>query len=172
MPAPHNIMAAAIGLLVRHMMRPPTADELYQNIHRLHADGDSGQLLDAERQVKQFFELYEGDPRTQEIRAIQEEINLRRNIQNQRNIYDEWQLKTKTIQAAVKIVASFFLGGYSTEDLRSLQRGLNILGLKDRPGRSIQRLVKGLEDAGSLAELEDKIQIKKVELKMKVKICL
>jgi len=83
---------------------------------------------------------------------------LEKRLRSERNQLDELRLKTGTFREAVAIVCSLFRVGYSTDDIKSLKNGLNMLGIKDDPLISIKRLVKGLLKYENLVALEDEIR--------------
>lgn len=106
------------------------------------------------------------------IQQLQKEIssytktleNLRDNIQLEKNAFDELQSKTRTFQEAIKITVWFFTKGYKTADLKSIKDGIELVGVKDNPTLSIDRLIRGVDEAGSLNNIQDIIKKSKEEL--------
>jgi len=83
---------------------------------------------------------------------------------SEKNKLDELKLQTATFREAVAIVSSFFRDGYSTKDLISLKKGVDILGIKGNQTLSLKRLMDGLSKQTSLTNLGDTLGEKKKEL--------
>lgn len=73
------ILLASIGAGI-WMLRPPSADQLYQQILVAAESGDESQLMGSEDQVDEFLSRHADDPRSGEIQAIQDEIELSRQV--------------------------------------------------------------------------------------------
>jgi ABC-type transporter Mla subunit MlaD len=86
-------------------------------------------------------------------------------IQTQKNILDEWSLKTRTYKEATTTTAWFFSQGYNTEDLKNIKKGIELVGVKGDVALSIERFVRGIEEAGSLASLHEAIRESRQELR-------
>jgi len=72
------LAASLIGLiaLVIYFMQPPSADDLYDRIQALAADEDADRLLDAAADVKSFLVRFPDEPRAEQLRKYQDEIEL------------------------------------------------------------------------------------------------
>jgi hypothetical protein len=86
--------------------------------------------------------------------------------QSQENKLDDLRLQTEAVKEAVSTVELFFKGGWSTEDLKCLKLGLDLLGMKNEPRASISRLLRALGEEKSLASLSEKVDRKRDELNM------
>jgi serine/threonine-protein kinase len=73
------ILVASIGAGI-WMLQPPSADQLYQQILVAAESGDESQLMGSEDQVDEFLSRHSDDPRSSEIQAIQDEIELSRQV--------------------------------------------------------------------------------------------
>lgn len=75
--APQTLaLVAALVLLVAaggYMMRPPTADELFDQIEAAAAAGDPDDLKAAGRDVDAFLERFPDDPRAERVQALADE---------------------------------------------------------------------------------------------------
>jgi serine/threonine-protein kinase len=58
--------------------RPPSADEIHSRVKAVADEGDSQGLAELEPDVQGFLAIYPDDPRTDEMRQFQEEIELYR----------------------------------------------------------------------------------------------
>ncbi len=67
---------AAIVALVVYLMRPPTADKLFDTIEAVAADEKPGRLLDAKDDIRRFMERFPDDPRNAKLKGYLEEIDL------------------------------------------------------------------------------------------------
>lgn len=72
-------LAAALvmlGLGVWYFLQPPSADSLYERISAAAREGNTDALLDARDDIRQFTNLYSNDPRANELRDYQQQIEL------------------------------------------------------------------------------------------------
>lgn len=80
--SPHTVMLAvgllAVGLIVWYFLQPPSADALYQRITAQTAGESVESLREAEDEIRQFLTLYPRDPRSEQLREYQNEIDLHR----------------------------------------------------------------------------------------------
>lgn len=90
---------------------------------------------------------------------------LKTDIRSQQNTLDQLMIQIRTIRNAVDMVTELFTEGYTTEDLRSLKTGLDLLGVKGDSTFSLRRLVTGLENVKNLTTLNNQIQEKEKQLK-------
>ncbi len=65
----------AVGLSVWYLLRPPSADALYERITAA-ADGAESSLVQVEDDVGQFLKRFPDDPRSEQMQAYQREIDL------------------------------------------------------------------------------------------------
>ena len=65
----------------------------------------------------------------------------------------------------MNITGWFFSQGYKTEDLKSIKDGIELVGVKGDPTLSVDRLIRGIEEAGSLNNLRGTIKKSREELK-------
>ncbi len=73
------ILAAAllgVGLVVWYLLQPPTADALYERVMHAAAAASIEALVAAEDDVHDFLVRYSTDPRAQELRRLQQDIDL------------------------------------------------------------------------------------------------
>ncbi len=68
----------AVGLIVWYLLRPPSADQLYEKIRAQTADRSIDSLLDANRDIQKFLTRFSGDPRAATLRKYDQEIELYR----------------------------------------------------------------------------------------------
>jgi eukaryotic-like serine/threonine-protein kinase len=64
------------GLLTWYLLQPPSADTLHGRIVKSTSDGSIEGLLSAEDDIDEFLTRYSRDPRAEEIRRLQQEIDL------------------------------------------------------------------------------------------------
>jgi FtsZ-binding cell division protein ZapB len=83
---------------------------------------------------------------------------------SEQNRLDDLRLQAAIFRDALDIVSSFFEDGFSTDDLRSLKFGVDLIGIKNEPRASVMRLLESLRDAKSLIELNRKVDEKRKEL--------
>jgi eukaryotic-like serine/threonine-protein kinase len=67
-----------LGGVVVYATRPPSADGLYARIEGIAENADPQQLVEADGDIEQFLELYPTDPRTEQLKKYQDEIELYR----------------------------------------------------------------------------------------------
>ncbi|MDX1945048.1 MAG: serine/threonine-protein kinase [Pirellulaceae bacterium] len=72
------VSAVVIGGIVFFATRPPSADDLYRRVQSAQTSSGAEGLAAVADDLKQFGELYAGDPRAAEIAGWQEELNLYR----------------------------------------------------------------------------------------------
>jgi predicted nucleic acid-binding Zn-ribbon protein len=115
----------------------------------------------------ELFELMEKKKGIEkEISSLEKKVEgLRDNIQAEKNTLDESQSKTRTFQEAMNITGWFFSQGYRTEDLKSIKDAIELVGIKGDPTLSVDRLMRGVEEAGSLNNLRDNIKKSREELR-------
>jgi len=68
----------AMGLAVSHFLRPPSADALHERITTRTAAGGIDALREAEGDIQQFLSYYADDPRGEQVRRYEKEIELYR----------------------------------------------------------------------------------------------
>ncbi len=66
----------AIVALVVYLMRPPSADKLFNSIEAVAGDEKPGRLLDAEDDIRRFMDRFPDDPRNAKLKGYLEEIDL------------------------------------------------------------------------------------------------
>jgi serine/threonine-protein kinase len=71
------LLAGCILLLLGgwYLMQPPTADELYERITSATADDDPDQIRKVKPDIQEFLARYGDDPRSETLRATQDELN-------------------------------------------------------------------------------------------------
>ena len=67
---------AGIVALVAYLMRPPSADKLFDAIEAIAADEKPGRLLDAKDDIRRFMERFPDDPHGAKLKGYLEEIDL------------------------------------------------------------------------------------------------
>jgi serine/threonine-protein kinase len=72
------VAALMIGGVVWFANQRPTADDLYSRVKKVADDGDSQSLGTIEPDLQRFLESYPDDPRVEELRQLQDEIELGR----------------------------------------------------------------------------------------------
>ena len=85
-PEPHPLIALhtwvlvgallTIGLTAWYLLQPPSADSLYARIKAAIADESYKSSLDTEKAIDQFLQRYSDDPRCEQVRQYQREIQL------------------------------------------------------------------------------------------------
>jgi len=65
------------GLLTWYLLQPPDADTLHNRITETTAGGSIDALRSAEDDIDEFLARYSRDPRTEEIRRLRQELDLR-----------------------------------------------------------------------------------------------
>jgi len=72
------LVAALIGVGVTawHLLQDPTPDDLYRQISVQAADKATGSVLQVEEDIRRFLMLFPEDPRCQELRRFEKEIDL------------------------------------------------------------------------------------------------
>lgn len=68
----------AVGLSAWYLLRPPSADALYEQIAAVTVDKTVDSLWKAERQIEEFLRRYSDDSRCEQLRGYQREIELDR----------------------------------------------------------------------------------------------
>jgi serine/threonine-protein kinase len=68
---------AILGALVVYATRPPSADQLFTQMQRA-ADAGGERLVEVESEMARFLAVYPGDPRAEEVRGWQQELELYR----------------------------------------------------------------------------------------------
>lgn len=76
-----QLLAPLVGLLVLltlgwYLLLPPSADKLYSRIERLAGTGSVEDLRDAEKPIQEFLTRFPEDPRSSEITAYREQLEL------------------------------------------------------------------------------------------------
>jgi len=146
--------------------------EILKKIKVIEDRSASGLLAQVET-AEQYHNIKKEVSNLKELKArLKEEVQTRkarkkaisRKILSEKNRFDELKLRTNTFKEAVAVVSSLFRSGYTTEDLRSLRYGLDMLGINGDLRFSVTRLVKGLKKQKSLVKLEDCLVGKKAEL--------
>jgi serine/threonine protein kinase len=66
----------ALIALVTYFMQPPSADELYRRIQALAVDENPDRLLEASADVASFLDRFPNEPRAEQLRKYQDEIEL------------------------------------------------------------------------------------------------
>lgn len=67
-----------VGMTVWYLLQPPSADTLYQRILRISGEGSIETLRQAESSIQEFLTRYPTDPRTEQIRQLERELDLDR----------------------------------------------------------------------------------------------
>lgn len=86
-------------------------------------------------------------------------------IRSENNVLDELKLKTRRERAGVRVVRGFFSQGYTVDDLQSLRKGIDLLGIRGNPEKSLSRVFEAVEKEGLLSGLTDRIIGSRKELK-------
>jgi len=68
----------AVGLTAWYVLRPPSNDALYDRIIATTADGEISSLLEAEDDIQMFLAQASHDPRCEQLRRLEKEIELHR----------------------------------------------------------------------------------------------
>lgn len=68
----------AVGLGAWYLLRPPSADALYEKVIAITADKSIDSLLNAESSMQEFLTRYSSDPRAGKFRAYMRDIELYR----------------------------------------------------------------------------------------------
>jgi len=71
-------LAYSVVQIVKRSTRPASADELYQRIVDASEDGGWSQLLTVESEIDEFLHTYNDDPRIEQVREFDEEVELAR----------------------------------------------------------------------------------------------
>jgi chromosome segregation ATPase len=121
---------------------------------------------DLKKVKTELAQLKEKKTKTHEEIAHQESTlkGLREDTSTEKNSLDEWRLKTRSYQQAVSIAGWFFSQGYKTDDLKTIKNAIELVSIKGNTALSIDRLVRGIEEAGSLANIREEITRSKAEL--------
>jgi len=136
-------------------------------------DRSGPELLAQVETAEQYSNIKKEISNLKELKArLMKEVQTRkarkkaisRKILSEKNRLDELKLRTNTFKEAVAVVSSLIRSGYTTEDLRSLRYGLDMLGINEDPHFSVTRLVKGLRKQKSIVKLEDCLAGKRAEL--------
>jgi eukaryotic-like serine/threonine-protein kinase len=69
---------AILGAVVVYAARPPPADQLYAQIKQAADDGGGEALVGVESEMTRFVESFAADPRAEEVRGWQQELELYR----------------------------------------------------------------------------------------------
>jgi hypothetical protein len=80
-------------------------------------------------------------------------------------VLDELKLNTRRERAGVRVVRGFFSQGYTVDDLQSLRKGIDLLGIRGNPEKSLSRVFEAVEKEGLLSGLTDRIIGLRKELK-------
>lgn len=67
--------AIALAAVLWFVLKPPTADDLYERILQADRSGESQQLLAAGESIDEFRQLYPDDPRQAQIAPIEARLN-------------------------------------------------------------------------------------------------
>jgi serine/threonine-protein kinase len=68
----------ALGLGTWYVLRPPTADALYERIVRATSEGTIDGKLAAERDIHEFLTRYSNDPRALQLRQYEDDLSMYR----------------------------------------------------------------------------------------------
>ncbi len=109
--------------------------------------------------------IEETDTKTRITRLLEKEKAIADEVRSQTNVLDDLQSKTRGYRDAVMVVRGFFSQSYSVTDLQSLRRGIDMLGIKGDPERSLQRVFESIKREGLLSGLNDSITSRRTELK-------
>lgn len=71
-------LAYSVVQIVKQSARPASADELYQSIVEASEKGGWSQLLTVESEIDEFLHSYNDDPRIEQVREFDEEVELAR----------------------------------------------------------------------------------------------
>jgi predicted nucleic acid-binding Zn-ribbon protein len=100
-----------------------------------------------------------------ETRALEtKKRNIEQQASSEKNALDELKVQTASFREAVAVAESLLEDGYTTEDVKSLKHGLDVLGIKGRPHASVTRIINGLAKLKSLMDLEGKLCRRRGEL--------
>lgn len=88
---------------------------------------------------------------------------LNEKIENQNLILNNLKVRTRSHENAVKIVTSFFLDGYTTEDFLSLKEAYNLVKVPRDSALSLKNMVEALKKFKGLYGLLDEIRKGKAE---------
>ncbi|NUQ62476.1 MAG: serine/threonine protein kinase [Pirellulales bacterium] len=72
------VSLVAVGLTVWYLLRPPSADNLYEAIRAKTADKSTDSLLEADGDIQEFLTRFSSDPRSVTLRKYNQEIELYR----------------------------------------------------------------------------------------------
>ncbi len=86
-------------------------------------------------------------------------------IRSESNVLDELKLKTRRERTGVRVVRGFFSQGYTVDDLQSLRKSIDLLGIRGNPKKSLSRVFEAVEKEGLLSGLTDRIIGSRKELK-------
>jgi len=130
-------------------------------------------LLSQVKTVEKYRQIEKEDVRLKKSKAsLEKKIQaletkkkrIERKVVSDKNKLDELKIRTATFKEAMATVCSLFRNGYSTEDIKSLKAGLDMLGIHGDPLLSITRLVNGLKKQTDLAALQERVVEVRTEL--------
>jgi hypothetical protein len=122
--------------------------------------------LQQERENLKKILIEETDTKTNIMRLRGQEKAIADEVRSQTNVLDDLQNRTRGYRDAVMVVRGFFSQRYSVTDLQSLRRGIDMLGIKGDPERSLQRVFETIKREGLLSGLNDSITSRRTELKI------
>ena len=73
------LFAVVLTVAILYVLRPPSADTLFDRINKAATSGDSQQVLEVDDDIDEFESLYPDDPRTDALKPIKRRIDQIRN---------------------------------------------------------------------------------------------
>lgn len=111
-------------------------------------------LQDKEEQIKQKIKAYE-----------EKIVDLTKKTTDKRLILNDLKLRTRSHKDATNVVTALFLDAYTTEHLKIIREGLNLVRVPNDPDSSVKNYTLFLKTAKGLQGLIDEKQERTVELK-------
>ena len=163
----------AVGGTVWYLLQPPSADALYERIARSAQEGTIEALRTAESAIQEFLTRYPSDPRAEQVRQYERELDLDR-LERRFELQASGRLRSRGVLSPCERVYAEAVAISRTNPELGIAQLQALLALyEDRPERSgptgaclelarrrLQRLQQELQEqvAGAVQVLEERLR--------------
>jgi len=128
----------ALAGLVFYATRAPSADALYARVQKVAEEGDPQELVAADADITQFLTLYPDDPRAEQMRGYQDEIELYR-LQRRFEVRARRTSSSELLSPVERayLDALRFTTSDPPEALARFRAIVNVYGGVEQPGESL-----------------------------------
>jgi serine/threonine protein kinase len=163
----------AVGGTVWYLLQPPSADALYERIARSAQEGTLEALRTAESAIQEFLTRYPSDPRAEQVRQYERELDLDR-LERRFELQASGRLRSRGVLSPCERVYAEAVAISRTNPELGIAQLQALLALyEDRPERSgptgaclelarrrLQRLQQELQEqvAGAVQVLEERLR--------------